>query len=75
MGRVVAKVETTRMVMNIPLDLLAQLDNYASRMCINRTSAVCVLLNQALNNEKAIADIAELLKVYQDEQAKQSIKG
>lgn len=65
-----AKVETSRMVMNIPVDLLSQLDEYASKMNINRTSAVCVLLSQSLSSQKAMTDLGELLRVYQEEQKK-----
>lgn len=68
-----AKVETSRMVMNIPVDLLSQLDEYASKMNINRTSAVCVLLSQSLSSQKAMTDMGELLRVYQEEQKKQTI--
>lgn len=69
-----AKVETSRMVMNIPVELLSQLDEYASKMNINRTSAVCVLLSQSLNSQKAMTDLGELLRVYQEEQKKQTIE-
>lgn len=68
-----AKVETSRMVMNIPVELLSQLDEYASKMNINRTSAVCVLLSQALGSQKAMTDLGELLKLVQEEQKKQTI--
>lgn len=68
-----AKVETSRMVMNIPVDLLSQLDEYASKMNINRTSAVCVLLSQSLSNQKAMTDLGELLRVLQDEKYKQTV--
>lgn len=69
-----AKVETSRMVMNIPVELLSQLDEYASKMNINRTSAVCVLLSQSLNSQKAMTDLGELLRVYQEELKKQTIE-
>lgn len=69
-----ARVETTRMGMNIPTELMEQLDEYADRMNISRTSAVCVLLSQALNSQKAMTDLGELLKLYQEEQKKQTIK-
>ena len=68
-----AKVETSRMVMIIPVDLLIQLDEYASKMNINRTSAVCVLLSQSLSSQKAMTDLGELLKLVQEEQKKQTI--
>lgn len=68
-----AKVETSRMGINIPTDLLEQLDQYASRMNINRTSAVCVLLSQALDSQKAMNDLEEFVKLYQLEQNKKTI--
>lgn len=67
------KVETSRMVMNIPVDLLSQLDEYASKMNINRTSAVCVLLSQSLSSQKAIDDLGELLRAYKEEKDKQLV--
>ena len=69
-----AKVETSRTVMNMPVELLSQLDEYASKMNINRTSAVCVLLSQSLNSQKARTDLGELLRVYQEERKKQTIE-
>lgn len=65
-----ARVETTRMGMNIPTELMDKLDEYADRMNISRTSAVCVLLSQALNSQKAMNDLGELIKLYQEEQKK-----
>lgn len=65
-----ARVETTRMGMNIPTELMDKLDEYADRMNISRTSAVCVLLSQALDSQKAMNDLGEFLKLYQEEQAK-----
>lgn len=66
-----ARVETTRMGMNIPTELMDKLDEYADRMNISRTSAVCVLLSQALNSQKAVNDLGELLKLVKAEQMKQ----
>ena len=68
-----AKVETSRMVMNITVDLLNQLDEYASKMNINRTSAVCVLLSQSLSSQKAMTDLGELLRAYREEKDKQLV--
>jgi metal-responsive CopG/Arc/MetJ family transcriptional regulator len=66
------KLETFRLTFNIPTDLLGQVDEYAKKMCVNRTSALCFLLSQSLNSQKAMNDIGELLKLYQEEQAKTS---
>ena len=67
-----ARVETTRMGMNIPTELMNKLDEYADRMNISRTSAVCVLLSQALDSQKAVNDLGELLKLVKAEQMKQA---
>ena len=66
-----AKVETNRINLNMPCDLTNRLDEYASKMNINRTSAICVLLNLALDSQKAMTDLGELLRMYQEEKDKQ----
>lgn len=68
------KLETFRLTFNIPTDLLGQVDEYAKKMCVNRTSALCFLLSQSLNSQKAMNDLGELLKLYQEEQKKQTIE-
>lgn len=65
-----ARVETVRFGMNMPAELMKQLDDYADRMNISKSSAVCVLLSQALNSQKAMNDLGELIKLYQEEQKK-----
>lgn len=65
------KLETYRLTFNIATDLLEQVDEYAKKMCVNRTSALCFLLSQSLNSQKAMNDLGELLKLYQVEQAKE----
>ena len=67
------KVETNRINLNMPCDLSNRVDEYASKMNINRTSAICVLLNLALDSQKAMNDIGELLKLYQEEKDKQTV--
>lgn len=68
-----ARVETVRFGMNMPAELMKQLDDYADRMNISKSSAVCVLLSQALNSQKAMNDLGELVKLFQSEQNKQTI--
>jgi hypothetical protein len=57
------KVETKRLMMNLPVELFDQLDAYARKMNINRTSAVCVLLTQALNNQNLVSDLNKLVNI------------
>ena len=67
---IMEKVETSRINLNMPCDLVYRVDEYASNMNINRTSAICVLLNLALDGQKAMNDLGQLLKLYQEEQKK-----
>ena len=62
--------ETTRVVVNLNSELVRQVDSYAESMNINRTSAVAVLLSQAVNSQKAMNDLGELLKMAKTEQGK-----
>ena len=57
--------ETVRINMNMPIELVTRLDNYAASMNINRTSAICVLINTALESRKAMNDLSKLLELYQ----------
>ena len=66
------KLETFRLTFNIPTDLLGQVDEYAKKMCVNRTSAICFLLSQSLNSQKAMNDLGELIKLVKAEQMKQA---
>lgn len=67
------KIDTFRLTFNIPVELLAQVDEYAKKMNVNRTSALCFLLSHSLNSQKAMNDVGELLRLYQEEQAKTNI--
>lgn len=49
---IMEKVETYRINLNMPCNLAYKVDEYARRMNINRTSAICVLLNLALDSQK-----------------------
>ena len=62
--------EMKRININVPLDTLERIDSYADKMTINRTSAILVLCNLALDSQKAMSDIGELLKLAQEEQSK-----
>ena len=55
-----ARSEVVRLNINLPVPLMERLDEYADKMNINRTSAVAVLLSQALDSQKAISDISDL---------------
>lgn len=66
--------EITRVTVNLNSDLVRQVDSYADSMNINRTAAVAVLLSQSLNGQKAMTDLGEFVKLYQDELEKANNK-
>lgn len=63
--------DVKRVTFNVPVDLMDRVDVYADSLSINRTSAVCVLLSMALDGQKAMKTMDELLKVVKEEQSKQ----
>lgn len=48
-----------RINLNLDEELLRQLDDYASKMHISRTSTLSILLSQFFQNQKAIQTIYE----------------
>lgn len=63
--------DLTRMTVSLPTELVNRVDTYAENMGIKRTSATAVLLTMALDSQKVMNDLSELLKLYQVEQMKQ----
>ena len=49
-----------RLNMNMPADLIQQVDEYAERMKLNRTSAMIVLVSTALEQKSAMFLMDEL---------------
>lgn len=60
-----AKAELFRLTINLPKTLIDSVDNYADSMNINRTSAIAVLLSQALNTQQAMADMTKLTSMLE----------
>lgn len=74
-GKVVTMArEVKRININIPVETLERVDRYADSMSINRTSAILVLISQAMDSQKAMSDLGELIKLYQEEQTKANKK-
>ena len=55
-----------RINLNLDEELLSQLDDYASKMHISRSSALSVLLSQVFQNQKAIQTMSNLVEAYND---------
>ena len=64
--------DITRVTVNLNSELVNQVDKYAEDMNINRTAAVAVLLSQAVNSQKAMSDLGELLTMVKAKQIKQA---
>lgn len=60
--------DLTRVTVNLKSDLVEQIDKYADSMSLTRTAACAVLLSQAVNGQRAMNDIGELLRLYQLQQ-------
>lgn len=65
-----ARQDWTRVTVNLNSDLVRRVDAYGESMNINRTSAVAVLLSQALNEQKAVSDLSELLELVRSGELK-----
>ena len=61
-----AKPELRRVGLNLPVDLVAKIDDYADSLSLNRTTAMTVLLSTSLQQNDAILKIGDLLKVYKE---------
>lgn len=61
--------ETVKISFNISSDLLSKIDNYAESLHINRTSAMSVLMSQALVQNEGI----DALKTMSDLMAKMDV--
>lgn len=59
--------ETVRFTVNLNKELADAVDGYAENMCINRTAAVSVLLSQAVNSNKVMSTLEDLLSVAKSE--------
>ena len=55
--------ETKSVLVNIPLKLLEDIESYADEMNVNRTSAILFLLSQSLNNQKAMNNLNEVVRL------------
>jgi len=56
--------------MNMPAGLIQQVDEYARRMNLNRTSAMIFLVSTALEQKNAMSKMDELLNKLSELEAK-----
>jgi metal-responsive CopG/Arc/MetJ family transcriptional regulator len=62
--------DLTRVTVSLPTPLVERVDAYGDSMGIKRTSAVSVLLTMALDNQKAMMDLSELVQLYNKQTGK-----
>lgn len=58
------KNELKRVNMNLPINLIERVKEYADSLGINTTSAYIVLLNQALNQTQSVNSMPIILDMY-----------
>lgn len=66
--------ELQRLNMNMPADLIQQVDEYANRMNLNRTSAMIFLVSTALEQKNAMSMMDELLNKFSELEEKARAK-
>lgn len=62
-----------RVNLNIDEELLSQLDEYANKMHISRSSALAVLLSQIFQGQQTMETMNNLMRAYNDEKAKGNV--
>ena len=60
------KIELKRVNLNLPVQIVEKVNNYAHTLGINNTSAYIILLNQALEQKDVFSQIPAILSMYSD---------
>lgn len=66
--------ELQRLNMNMPADLIQQVDEFANRMHLNRTSAMIFLVSTALEQKNVMSMMDELLNRFSELEEKARAK-
>lgn len=59
-----------KIMITVDESLLADIEDYASRMHLNRSASISVLCSTALQAHKSMATLEDLMQVYKTEKAK-----
>lgn len=62
--------ELKRLNTNMPVELVARVDEYADKLSINRSAAINVLVSLALDSNQAVVTLGDIMKIIREEQAK-----
>lgn len=58
--------ELKRLNVNMPVELVARIDDYAGKLSINRSAAVNVLVSMALDSQRAFVALEDAVKVIKE---------
>lgn len=62
--------ELKRLNTNMPVELVARVDEYANKLSINRSAAINILVSLALDSKQAMATLGDVVSVIREEQAR-----
>jgi len=65
--------ELKRLNINLPQELVDKVDEYAEKLCIQRTTAITVLLNAALIQQDSVKVMQDLMNAYNEEKTGQLV--
>lgn len=64
----VKRNDLVRVSLNLPVNTLNRIQEYAERMTISRTAAIVVLCNMALDQQEVLSVMPKLLSLVKEEQ-------
>ena len=67
-GKLIMKAKSNgkRISFMMDVDLLIRVDEYAKKMGITRSGAICILCSSALDSQQSLGTMEELLKAIKD---------
>ena len=65
--------ELKRLNTNMPVELVARVDEYADKLSINRSSAINILVSLALDSKQAVVTLGDVIKLIREEQAEKMV--
>ena len=68
------KIKTYRLALNLPEVLVCEVDEYAKKMNLTRTSAITFLLSRSLQEDNIIFNLGKLINLCEEEKRKEEKK-
>lgn len=63
--------ESKRLNINLPIDLVDKIDQYAGKLNLNRTSAITVLLSLGLQGTEGMEALKNITAAFESEKKKE----